>query len=114
MTKIKLVATAATLWGGGFIATGALAYALHRDFVPPPSALVARAMPEQVTLTPIATTTVEPESVIVLPTVEIVGSIPRPVVHAAPPPPHVRDISEMKCSDWRPLEQGSNSVRLCE
>jgi hypothetical protein len=57
----------------------------------------------------------EPESLlIVLPTVEIIGKLPP--VHVTPPraQPHRRDISEMHCSAWRPLEQGSNSVQICD
>jgi hypothetical protein len=111
MTKTKLVMTAAAMWAGGFAATAALAYVVQHPAAAPTTA-IAGAMPTWTELVPIAEVPApEPERIIVLPTVEIVGTVTPAVVT---PPPRPRDISEMHCSDWKPLEQGSNSVRLCE
>ncbi len=108
MTHTSLAATAAALWVGGIAATGALA-----DVTKPP---VARAA--QVAEQPVAPQTLaqiydripppEPEpALIVLPNIEIVGVAP---VHAHPQPA----THERRCSEWRPLEQGSLSVQMCE
>ncbi len=107
MTKMKLTAIAATTWVGGLVALGALAYTLNRPFVAAPTPTLD---PPSVTLTPLAPVDVpapEPERVIVLPTVNIIGNAPA-VAHVAPPP------RALHCSDWRPLEQGGNSVQICE
>jgi hypothetical protein len=104
MTKAFVIGLAAVVWSAGFAATGALVHVLDRPLPQPLAANVAA--PARIAPPPVETR--EPEvRHVVLPTVEIVATIPR----AAPKkqPPH-----ELKCSEWRPLEQGSNSVQICE
>jgi hypothetical protein len=50
----------------------------------------------------------EQTALIVLPALEIIGTVSPPPVHP-PTRPHV-----MRCHPWRPLEQGSNSVQICD
>ena len=107
MINPKLAVIAAVLWAGGFAGAAALAQVVNPHS--PATAEVERATPEALRV-PFARAV--PERYIVLPTIEIVSHVSRPV--AAAPPPHQRDISEMHCSPWRPLEQGSNSVQICE
>ncbi len=112
MTHAKLVLLATSLWAGGVAATGALAYTLNRPLVGLAPTAVTASIPHAF-LTPLVQPETVPEpNVIVLPTVEIVAQ--RAARVATPPPPHQRDISEMRCSAWRPLEQGSNSVQICD
>ncbi len=103
MTKAFVIGLAALVWSAGFAATGALVHALERPLPAPLTANIAA--PARVAQ---AAQTSEPEvRHIVLPTVEIVTSIPRATPKKVTP--HV-----VKCSDWHPLEQGSNSVQICE
>ena len=110
MTKATLLAITSFVWTAGFAATGAFVYTVSKP-LPKQQITVAAMPPPRVThAVPV------PERVIVLAPVEIVGSLPEPAppapVHAsvaAKTPPHV-----IHCSDWRPLEQGSSSVQICE
>jgi hypothetical protein len=63
----------------------------------------------QATLSEIVQPPTPPEQtgLIVLPPLEIIGAV-SPPVHP-PTRPHV-----MRCHPWRPLEQGSNSVQICD
>jgi len=108
MTKMKLTAIAVTTWVSGFVATAALAYSVHRplEIVSPVAEHVAPSSP----LADLASLDIpapEPEQLIVLPTVEIIGTI-APAVHVIPAP------YTMHCSDWRPLLQGGSSVQICD
>jgi hypothetical protein len=111
MTHAKLTAIAAVLWGGGFAATAALAYAVNRPLTAPPMPTSVEVMPPPAVLTELPRDPEPEPRLIVLPTVEIVGHV-APVAQAKPH--HPRDISEMHCSAWKPLEQGSNSVQICD
>jgi hypothetical protein len=104
MTKMKLSAIAAATWVGGFLATAALAYTLNRPLKPMAnvSSNVAAGLLEDIDIP-----APEPEHVIVLPTVEIVGKAPTIARTIAPP-------RALHCSDWRPLQQGGNSVQICD
>ena len=123
MKHPKLAVIAAALWAGGFAGSAALAYSVNRPLHVTPTTDVVRQAPDPppAVLTPVAPMApIEPaaeaEHHFVMPTVEIVSHIAKPVraQTTAQQPPHQRDISEMKCSAWRPLEQGSNSVQICE
>jgi hypothetical protein len=109
MTNAKLTTIAISLWLGGFAATAALAHSVNR----PPSvtthAISAEPKLEQATLTELvqAPAPPEPTRLIVLPTVEIVGKALAPAQPKATP-------RVMHCHAWRPLEQGSNSVQICD
>ena len=52
------------------------------------------------------------EATLQVPTVTIVGRIPPRSVAA--PAPTTRDISEMRCTQWRELDMGSGHVQVCE
>jgi hypothetical protein len=128
MTRATIITITTLIWSAGFAATGAFVYTVTK---PLPTSAVAATPP----------TTSPPrmphsqERTIVLTPVEIIGDIP----HASPPrsasvaavrattavakttttttdatkteteTPH-----ERHCSEWRPLEQGSNSVQICD
>ena len=116
MTKASIVAATVFVWSAGFAATGALAtWVKTPTITSAPVAVLAHATPpppaEVVGAAPVAVAAEAPT--IVLPTVEIVGTTPPPVV-APPKPKAPRDISEMHCAPFRPLEQGSNSVQVCD
>ena len=55
----------------------------------------------------------EMEQVLFIPTITVVGSMPRLVVHE-PKPPAAPDISKMQCTDWRGLDMGSGHVQVCQ
>ncbi len=111
MSKASVIALAALVWSAGFGATGALIRIVDR---PLPQPVVANiAAPARIALVEPKQPEANPPEVrhIVLPTVEIVATIPRvaPPVVAKKDEPH-----ELKCGPWRPLEQGSSSVQICE
>jgi hypothetical protein len=110
MTHAKLTTIAVALWFGGFAATAALAYTVNRPLTLAAAAQVMKPDVEPATLAALTPEPASPEPMqwIVLPTVEIITK----AYHA--PQPHHRDISEMRCHAWRPLEQGSNSVQICD
>ena len=107
MTNAMMTALAAGLWIGGAVATGVLAFELNRAGTLPKATVDTT--PPQVTLSPIPPDPPAEPTLILLPNNTIVGTAPAPKLRAATTKPHV-----MHCSDWRPLEQGSNSVQLCE
>jgi hypothetical protein len=96
------------VWTGGFVATGALVRTIQHPPIAPPQVAVVDTGPAPVALVP-QTPQGEDERVIVLPTVEIVAKIP----HVTPPPP-APSVHELRCGVWKPLEQGSGSVQICE
>ena len=106
MAKASLIALTAVVWTGGFVATGALVRTLHHPIPPPPSITFVDTTPAPVA--PVPQTTQPEEHVVVLPTVEIVARLPRAT---PPPPPTVR---ELKCSEWKPMLQGSGGVQICD
>jgi hypothetical protein len=111
MTKSKMIAATVVLWLGGFGATAALAYVVNR----PPAALAssighAIVKPVDLNVAHAASDDAIEPFVIKLPTVEIVG----PRVQAPVVQQHQRDISQMHCSTWRPLEQGVGAVQMCD
>jgi hypothetical protein len=115
MTKATILAITTFVWSAGFAATGAFVYTVTK---PLPKPITVASMPAQrMPHTP-------PQGTIVLAPIEIVGEIPQPeppapvhasIAAAAPQPvakaPAPRAIH---CSEWRPLEQGSASVQICE
>jgi len=117
MTKASIVAATVFVWSAGFAATGVLAtWVKTPTITSAPVAVLAHATPpppaDVVGAAPVAVAAEAPT--IVLPTVEIVGTIARPVVATPPKPKAPRDISEMHCTPFRPLEQGSNAVQICD
>jgi hypothetical protein len=110
MTRAKAAILATAVWASGFVALGALA----NTYGGAPQAVVSshRVSKTLDAHAPIARLT---DEVVRMPTVEIVGHRPAPVVAVAvAAQPRHRDISEMTCSAWRELQQGSNGVRVCE
>lgn len=111
-----MLAVGALFWAMGLFTLGAYAYAIHRPLkvYPLPVYLTSVEAPrsESVSDVPVS-------HVLELPAVVIYGRAPakvawKPVVQeAAPAVPAARDLSEMRCADWRPLQQGGSSVREC-
>lgn len=110
MKKWMIIAGTAFVWSAGFAATAALSY-VTREPAPTPVVVAKLPTPPPARLALAKTMPTATEHVIVLPTVEIVGSLPpKPKVAAvAPAATH-----EIHCSPYRPLEQGSSSVQICE
>ena len=113
MSRKQVLWLGSAVWGAGFIVSGAFAFAMnqplvrYRDVSPRPM--------ERVELTEAIVRAPSPSVVpLMFPEIEI--TVPRalltPPAAAAPPPP--RDIEQMNCAEWRPLEQGGNAVRECQ
>jgi hypothetical protein len=107
MKKASVIALTAVVWIAGVAAAAGLAYDVTR---PPPVAQVdpivlpSHAVLAELPREPLVRT-------IVLPTVEIRGLRAQPA--AKPVAEHLAS-APMHCSDWRPLEQGSASVQICD
>jgi hypothetical protein len=101
MTKATILAITTLVWTAGFAATGALVYTVSKPLPKPTQTVASMQRPH-------VPDAIVPERTIMLPVVEIVGSLPSPVI-AVKAKEHV-----MHCSDWRPLEQGSASVQICD
>jgi hypothetical protein len=109
MTKAAIVASTVLVWTAAFAATGALTYVVRQPLAPAARVTETLPPPARLDAAPIAAV---PESpIFVLPTVEIVGTLPHAV---KPTPKPARDISEMHCSPWRPLAQGAGGVQVCD
>jgi hypothetical protein len=112
--KKRLAIVTAIVWTCAFGSAAALGYVLDRPLHPrgTPEHVAAPAPPPpsgDVFVVPPA----EPAPALIIPTITIVGPAPRPAVKKVAPPEHP-DISEMSCTQWRPLEMGSGSVQVCE
>ena len=118
MTRATIITITTLIWSAGFAATGAFVYTVTK---PLPTSAVASPPATSPPRMPHA----QRERTIVLPTFEIAGEIP----HASPPksithanattttvtkPPEAAAPHERHCSEWRPLEQGSSSVQICD
>jgi hypothetical protein len=114
VTKKQTGLVAMLVCATAFSSAGALAYSLSRPLSVPLRAELGQ-MEERAPNFLVASTP-EPGDVVELPPTVIVShhasrAAVREVVPAA-----ARDISDMRCTGWRPLEQGSvtQGVRLCE
>ncbi|MEO7110559.1 MAG: hypothetical protein ABI183_08990 [Polyangiaceae bacterium] len=117
MTRKQTLWLGSALWGAAFAVSGAFAFAMQQPLVHhydySPTSIVRPEQNESIVRTP--STTTEPLTFAAL---EI--TVPRATVsHSealpkAKPAPAQRDIQQMNCSDWRPLEQGGNAVRECQ
>jgi hypothetical protein len=118
MSRKQTLWLSSVIWGAGFVAWGAFAFAMTRPLVihhePMPTTLTSFVAPAP----QVVRATLPPAEPLRFPVIEI--TVPRsslasvkttPKVDAPPPP---RDIEQMNCSDWRPLEQGGNAVRECQ
>jgi hypothetical protein len=110
MNRPAIIVISVFVWSAAFAATGALSYSLrrpqqHQVAIASPVATAARALLTQ-------SDAVVAERVIVLPTIEFITALPRPA-QPKPTPSAVAVVSR-HCSDWRPLEQGSSSVQICD
>jgi hypothetical protein len=103
MTPTTIAALAASLWLGGTVAAGAFGMrqpAARATEVVEPTQSFAQIYERIPPPEPLAS-----EVVIWLPNVTIVGTAPT----QTPKP-----VREPKCGAWRPLQQGSNMVQMCE
>jgi hypothetical protein len=110
MTNRGYGVVAAVLIAAGTFSAVALAYELRAPEVVPYSESFKTAA-ELVPAEPATTfTSTEAPFVIELPTVVIVAS------RSVAPAIDVRDLTEMRCTDWKSLEQGpaTSRVRLCQ
>jgi hypothetical protein len=110
----KRTAVAVTL--GVWIAALGSAAALTYDLNSTPNFASVTAQPT----TPSATAPVavarpasKTQTVLVVPTITIVGSIHHSVADT-PKPQRPVDIDQMRCADWRELNIGSGHVQVCE
>ncbi len=116
MTRATIIGITTLVWSAGFAATGAFVYTVTEPLPPPPPKIVT----PSVAASPPRLSHDWRERTIVLPPVDIVGEIPhhappkiaQPVAQPSPPPP--AKPHEIHCSEWRPLEQGSASVQICD
>lgn len=117
MTKARTTALMGAVWVAALGSAAAFAFVMNRPLTvaqtpaePAPLRLVHVDPIPQPRVLP-----AEPLN-IVLPSVEIVGHVARhlPAVAPAPAEPKVRDISDMRCTHFKPLEQGGGGVQLCE
>jgi hypothetical protein len=117
MSRKQTLWFGSALWGAAFAVSGAFAFAMqqplvhHYDFAP--TSMVRPEQHEALVRTPSPT-----DAPLTFPAGEI--TVPRAAlsrVSAAPKAeaaPVQRDIEQMNCSDWRPLQQGGNAVRECQ
>jgi hypothetical protein len=115
MSRITVVAIAS--WSAALIAAGAFAYVLGAD---PPQPVASTMDPLNEKPSPSqrsagAAMHHESVAIIVLPPTIITNRNPRAAI-SPPPAPSARPLSEMSCSEWRPLEQGDRGqmVRSCD
>jgi hypothetical protein len=110
MTRASILAITTLVWTAGFAATGAFVYTVSQESIPKPTIRAATPPPQPSFRAFRAAPPPAEPTLIVLPNVEIVGSLPAPAKpKATPAQPRPRH-----CSEWRPLEQGSASVQICD
>ena len=122
MTRTQTFVLGSAIWLAGIGVFAGFAYAMNRPLpVPAPEPVSA---PGELTAANIAARPVY-ERVVTLPPIEIVGHAPKAMhfpaqviapVAAAPVDNAPRDLTEMNCGNWRPLEQGgsTSTVRECQ
>ena len=103
MTPTTIAALAASLWLGGTVAAGA--FGLRQREARPTEVVEQTQSLSQIYERIPPPAPLAPEMVIWLPDTTIVGTAP---AHAPKP------VREPKCTAWRPLQQGSNMVQMCE
>jgi hypothetical protein len=89
------------VWATAFLAAAGLAYSLGGPADVAPNATHLHAVKFAALVTYVG----EPHVIAKL------GAAPTLVASA---PLHARDISEMRCTGWRPLEQGGERVQYCD
>jgi hypothetical protein len=115
--KRTSVAVAVGVWIAALGSAAALTYDLNRT--PRPASETSRPTTPS-TAAPVAVVqrASEPQPILYIPTITIVGSIRRSVADAPRPEgtadTKMRDISKMRCEDWRGLDIGSGHVQVCE
>jgi hypothetical protein len=113
MKKRTAVAVTVGVWVAGLGSAAALTYDLNRPLYYPLTTISRPAVPA---LDARSATVIEPvqelQSVLYVPTVTIVATIPRPA--AVRRATQAVDISSMHCSEWRDLDMGSGRVQTCE
>jgi hypothetical protein len=117
MSRKQTLWFGSALWGAAFAVSGAFAFAMQQPLVHhydySPTSMVRAEQYQSVVRTPSAST-----EQLTFPALEI--TVPRAALSHSDTPataeaaPAQRDIEQMNCSDWRPLEQGGNAVRECQ
>jgi hypothetical protein len=113
VTKKQSGLLAVAVCATAFSSAGALAYALGRPLAVPSRPELGQMENREPSV--LVASTPEPAVIEIAPMV-IVGHFTPREADNAEPSTSVRDLSDMRCTGWRPLEQGSviQSVRLCE
>jgi hypothetical protein len=115
MNRITLIAIAS--WSTALVAAGAFAYVLTADAPQPVASMMGspRVQPAPVILSAEAAMHHESATLVVLPPTIITDNRRRGAMVPAPATT-ARQLSEMSCSGWRSLEQGSSGqmVRSCD
>jgi hypothetical protein len=117
MSRKQTLWLGSTIWGAAFVVCGAFAFAMnqplfhHYDYAP--TSMVRMEATEQLVSTPTPTfqSLTFPTIEIIVPRSELAPAKSTPAAEAVP---EARDIEQMNCANWRPLEQGGNSVRECQ
>ena len=117
MSRKQTLWLGSAIWGAAFVVSGAFAFAMNQPLIHhydhSPTSMVRVEPSEQLVRAPSPTV-----QSLTFPTIEII--VPRaalaPVksVQAVETAPAPRDIEQMNCAEWRPLEQGGNAVRECK
>jgi hypothetical protein len=115
MKRRTAIAVTVGVWLAAAGSAAALTYDLNRPLHLAKTTLL-RAAP--VSAMHAAAPVSEIESVLVIPTITVVGRAPRnrdrDRDRAVVPEPKAREFSDMVCSDWRELDMGSGRVQVCE
>jgi len=112
MTRKQTLWLGSAVWASAFVVSGAFAFVMKQPLVH--YADTTKSIERQAPIEVVVARPSAPVSVpLNFPPIEII--VPRarlaaPVV--APPAP--RDVGQMNCADWRPLQQGGNAVRECQ
>lgn len=117
MSRKQTLWFGSALWGAAFAVSGAFAFAMNQPLVHhydySPTSIERVEAKEDLVRTPssgVAELTF-PALEITVPRAALTPPKEAPTTEVAPAP---RDIEQMNCANWRPLEQGGNSVRECQ
>jgi len=116
MSRKQTLWLASGVWGAGFMVCGAFAFAMNQPLVMHYDETAPRTVERIAAVESVVRAPTEVSTPLTFPALEI--NVPREQLAPRAPvvvtPPPARDITQMNCADWRPLEQGGNAVRECQ
>jgi hypothetical protein len=117
VTRTNRTAVAVTLitWLFAVGSAAAVTYVVKGPPVPRAEAFRVEQAPVPARVAPLAKAALpqaEAASVLVIPTLTLIGAFHRPEV--AVPTRVAQDIPDMQCASWRELDMGSGRVKVCE